>query len=88
MNFMPIHNHGGTINEDFQKDIPDIFIDKKKSSFPENIIKKVFKGVLTAQIENKEIEGYKIKKTFSFGSSKFFNNSTKNDLACLYPASP
>ena len=44
------------------KDIPDIFIDKKKSSFPENIIKKVFKGVLTALIENKKIEGYKIKK--------------------------
>jgi hypothetical protein len=38
------------------KDIPDIFIDKKKSSFPENIIKKVFKGVLTALIENKQIE--------------------------------
>ena len=47
------------------KDIPDIFIDKKKSSFPENIIKKVFKGVLTALIENKEIEGNKIKKTFT-----------------------
>ena len=47
------------------KDIPDIFMDKKKSSIPENIIKKVFKGVLTALIENKEIEGNKIKKTFT-----------------------
>ncbi len=47
------------------KDIPDIFKDKKKSSIPENIIKKVFKGVLTALIENKEIEGNKIKKTFT-----------------------
>ena len=47
------------------KDIPDIFTDKKKSSIPENIIKKVFKGVLTALIENKEIEGNKIKKTFT-----------------------
>ena len=47
------------------KDIPDIFTGKKKSSIPENIIKKVFKGVLTALIENKEIEGNKIKKTFT-----------------------
>ena len=23
MNFIPIHNHGGTVNEDFQKDIPE-----------------------------------------------------------------
>jgi len=56
------------------KDIPDIFIDKKKSSFPENIIKKVFKGVLTALIENKKIEGYKIKKTFSDRIKKIHKN--------------
>jgi len=47
------------------KDIPDIFIDKKKSAFSENIIKKVFKESLKALIENKEIEGQKIKKTFT-----------------------
>jgi uncharacterized protein (TIGR00255 family) len=46
------------------KDIPDIFIDKKKAAFSENIIKKVFKDALRALIENKEIEGQKIKKTF------------------------
>jgi len=56
------------------KDIPDIFIDKKKSAFPENIIKKVFKGVLTALIENKKIEGYKIKKTFSDRIKKIHKN--------------
>ena len=58
------------------KDIPDIFIDKKKSALPENIIKKVFKGVLTALIENKEIEGYKIKKTFSDRIKKINKNLT------------
>ena len=47
------------------KDITDIFIDKKKSAYSENIIKKVFKKALIALIENKEIEGHKIKKTFS-----------------------
>ena len=47
------------------KDIPNIFIDKKKSAYSENIIKKVFKKALIALIENKEIEGHKIKKTFS-----------------------
>jgi len=47
------------------KDIPNIFIDKKKSVYSENIIKKVFKKALIALIENKEIEGHKIKKTFS-----------------------
>ena len=47
------------------KDIPDIFMDKKKSSFSGNIIKKVFKEALKALIENKEIEGQKIKKTFT-----------------------
>ncbi len=56
------------------KDIPDIFIDKKKSSFPENFIKKVFKGVLTALIENKEIEGHKIKKTFTTRIKKIHKN--------------
>lgn len=56
------------------KDIPDIFIDKKKSSCPANIIKKVFKGVLTALIENKKIEGYKIKKTFSDRIKKIHKN--------------
>jgi uncharacterized protein (TIGR00255 family) len=47
------------------KDIPDIFMDKKKSAFSGNIIKKVFKEALKALIENKEIEGQKIKKTFT-----------------------
>ena len=65
------------------KDIPDIFIDKKKSSFPENIIKKVFKGVLMALIENKEIEGYKIKKTFFDRIKKIHKNLTSltNEVA-------
>ena len=65
------------------KDIPDIFIDKKKSSFPENIIKKVFKGVLIALIENKKIEGYKIKKTFSDRIKKIHKNLTSlaNEVA-------
>ena len=47
------------------KDIPEIFMDKKKSAFSNNIIKKVFKEALKALIENKEIEGQKIKKTFT-----------------------
>ena len=47
------------------KDIPDIFMDKKKLAFSGNIIKKVFKEALNALIENKEIEGQKIKKTFT-----------------------
>ena len=47
------------------KDIPDIFMDKKKSAFSGNIIKKVFKEALKKLIENKEIEGQKIKKTFT-----------------------
>ena len=65
------------------KDIPDIFIDKKKSSFPENIIKKVFKGVLTALIKNKEIEGNKIKKTFTDRIKKIHKNLTSlaNEVA-------
>ena len=65
------------------KDIPDIFIDKKKSPFPENIIKKVFKGVLTALIENKEIEGNKIKKTFTDRIKKIHKNLTSlaNEIA-------
>ena len=65
------------------KDIPDIFIDKKKSSCPANIIKKVFKGVLTALIENKKIEGYKIKKTFSDRIKKIHKNLTSlaNEVA-------
>ena len=46
------------------KDIPDIFIDKKKSAFSENIVKKFFRETLKALIENKVIEGEKIKKTF------------------------
>ena len=56
------------------KDIPDIFIDKKKSAFPENIIKKVFKGALIALNENKEIEGHKIKKTFTTRIKKIHKN--------------
>ena len=47
------------------KDIPEIFIDKKKLTFSENIIKKVFTEALKTLIENKEIEGQKIKKTFT-----------------------
>ena len=56
------------------KDIPDIFIDKKKPAFPENIIKKVFKGALIALNENKEIEGHKIKKTFTTRIKKIHKN--------------
>ena len=56
------------------KDIPDIFIDKKKSALPENIIKKVFKGALIALNENKEIEGHKIKKTFTTRIKKIHKN--------------
>ena len=65
------------------KDIPDIFIDKKKSAFPENIIKKVFKGTLIALIENKEIEGHKIKKTFTDRIKKIHKNliSLANEVA-------
>ena len=65
------------------KDIPDIFTDKKKSSIPENIIKKVFKGVLTALIENKEIEGNKIKKTFTDRIKMIHKNLTSlaNEIA-------
>ena len=65
------------------KDIPDIFIDKKKSAFSENIVKKFFKEVLTALIENKEIEGYKIKKTFFDRIKKIHKNLTSlaNEVA-------
>ena len=56
------------------KDIPDIFMDKKKSAFSENIIKKVFKEALKALIENKEIEGQKIKKTFTDRIKKIHKN--------------
>jgi uncharacterized protein (TIGR00255 family) len=65
------------------KDIPDIFIDKKKSAFSENIIKKVFKEALIALIENKEIEGNKIKKTFTDRIKKINKNLTSlaNEVA-------
>ena len=65
------------------KDIPGIFIDKKKSAFSENIIKKVFKGALIALIENKEIEGNKIKKTFTDRIKKIHKNLTSlsNEVA-------
>ena len=56
------------------KDIPDIFMDKKKSAFSENIIKKVFKEALKALIVNKEIEGQKIKKTFANRIKKIHKN--------------
>jgi len=56
------------------KDIPDIFIDKKKSAFSENIIKKVLKEALKALIEDKEIEGEKIKKTFNDRIKKIHKN--------------
>ena len=58
------------------KDIPDIFIDKKKSAFSENIVKKFFKETLKALIENKEIEGEKIKKTFIDRIKKIHKNLT------------
>ena len=60
------------------KDIPDIFMDKKKSAFSGNIIKKVFKEALKALIENKEIEGQKIKKTFNDRIKRIHKN-----LICL-----
>ena len=65
------------------KDIPDIFIDKKKSAFSENIIKKVFKEALIALIKNKEIEGNKIKKTFTDRIKKIHKNLTSlaNEVA-------
>ena len=56
------------------KDIPDIFIDKKKSAVSENIVKKVFKEALLALIENKEIEGEKIKKTFTHRIKRIHKN--------------
>jgi len=64
------------------KDIPDIFIDKKKLAFSENIIKKVFKEALKALIENKDIEGEKIKKTFTDKIKKIHKNliSLANEL--------
>ena len=46
------------------KDIPDIFIDKKKSAFSESFIKKGFVDALNSLILNKEEEGKKIKQTF------------------------
>ena len=60
------------------KDIPDIFMDKKKSAFSGNIIKKVFTEALKALIENKEIEGQKIKKTFNDRIKRIHKN-----LICL-----
>ena len=64
------------------KDIPNIFIDKKKSAFSENIIKKVLKEALKALIEDKEIEGEKIKKTFTYRIKKIHKNliSLGNEL--------
>ena len=56
------------------KDIPNIFIDAKKSAFSENVIKKFFKEALKALIENKEIEGEKIKKTFIDRVKKIHKN--------------
>ena len=58
------------------KDIPNIFIDPKKSAFPENIVKKFFKETFKAFIENKEIEGEKIKKTFIDRVKKIHKNLT------------
>ena len=65
------------------KDIPDIFIDKKKSAFSKNFINKVFKEALIALIENKEIEGNKIKKTFNERIKKIHKNLTSlvNEVA-------
>ncbi len=56
------------------KDIPNIFIDKKKSAYSETFIKRVFKGAFIALIENKEIEGHKIKKTFADRIKKIHKN--------------
>jgi uncharacterized protein (TIGR00255 family) len=58
------------------KDIPNIFIDKKKSAFSENIVMKFFKETLKTLIENKEIEGEKIKKTFIERVKKIHKNLT------------
>ena len=65
------------------KDIPNIFIDKKKSAYSETFIKRVFKGALIALIENKEIEGHKIKKTFADRIKKIHKNliSLTNEVA-------
>ena len=65
------------------KDIPDIFIDKKKSAFSDNFIKKVFKEALIILIENKEIEGKKIKKTFTNRIKKIHKSliSLANEVA-------
>jgi len=64
------------------KDIPDIFIDKKDSAFSEKIIKKVLKEALKALVKNKEIEGEKIKKTFTDRIKKIHKNliSLDNEL--------
>ena len=47
------------------KDIPNIFIDKKKLAFSESVVKKIYKETLEVFIENKKGEGEKIKKTFT-----------------------
>ena len=47
------------------KDIPNIFIDKKKLAFSESVVKKIYKETLEVFIENKKAEGEKIKKTFT-----------------------
>ena len=56
------------------KDIPDIFKDKKKLVLSENIVKRAFKEALCDLIENKEIEGVKIKKTFTKRIEKIHKN--------------
>ena len=47
------------------KDIPNIYKETKNSAIPANIIRKVFKDTLNDLIESKQLEGKKIKKTFS-----------------------
>ena len=56
------------------KDIPNIFTENKNSTIPANIIRKVFKDTLIEFIESKQLEGKKIKKTFSERIKKIKKN--------------
>ena len=56
------------------KDIPNIFTENKNSTIPANIIRKVFKDTLIELIESKQLEGKKIKKTFSERIKKIKKN--------------
>ena len=56
------------------KDIPDIFIDKKKLSISDGFVRKIFKEAVNTLIESKEIEGKKIKTTFTERIKKIQRN--------------